>query len=83
MPVVAIDRPAKQGTPKLPAVARFVGDRPLAWVDDELFEDAFIWAAERTAITLLVRTSGSAGLSEANVRELQRFGEACSEGRTA
>lgn len=83
MPVVAIDRPAKQGTSKLPAVARFVEDRALAWVDDELFEDAFAWAAERPAATLLVRTSGSAGLSAANVRELRSFGEACSDGRTA
>ena len=82
MAVVAID-PAKQGTPKLPAVARFVGDRWLAWVDDELFEDAFAWAAGRPAGTLLVRTSGSAGLSEPNFQELQRFGEACAGGRKA
>jgi hypothetical protein len=59
---------------KLGDVALFVGNRPLAWVDDDLFGDAFAWADKRAAPTLLIRTSPSVGLTEQDVSRLEGFG---------
>ena len=66
---------AKSGTRELPDVARFVGDRPFAWVDDELYEDAFEWASARGVPSLLVRTDAGVGLREREVDLLRVFGE--------
>ena len=62
------------GTRKLTAVQHFVGARPVAWVDDELYEDAASWAAERPAPTMLRRTAASVGLTHADVLALAEFG---------
>lgn len=61
------------GTRKLRAVQDFVGDRPFAWVDDELFEDAEVWAAERSAPALLIRTRAYVGLTVDHVEALTAF----------
>ena len=55
------------GTRKLGPVRDFVADRPLAWVDDELNEDALEWAEARSAPTLLLRTSANVGLTLSEV----------------
>jgi hypothetical protein len=34
-------------TLKLTPVKRFIDTRPVVWIDDDLFEDAFAWAKER------------------------------------
>ncbi len=75
MPVVELRHLVRDGTPKLPDVSSFVGERALAWVDDELFEDAFEWAANRRAPTLLIRASGSKGLSRENFDQLLAFAQ--------
>ena len=58
---------------KLPDVAEFVGDRPAAWVDDELGNRELEWAQQRSAPTLLIRPDPAWGLTEAHVDELLRF----------
>jgi len=68
----------RSGTRKLGHVAVFVGERALAWVDDELDEDAAAWAEHRSAPTLLVRTSGTVGLKREHFDQLKLFGEAAS-----
>src|SRR4051812_4374976 len=70
MPVVPLGYLPRAGTRKLAAVARYVGARPFAWVDDELYDDAESWARARVSPTLLVRTCGSVGLSKADVERL-------------
>jgi len=73
------DEPEQAGTWKLPAVRRFVGSRPLAWIDDELAADAFAWATEREALgspTLLVKTAAHVGLTTAQVEQLAAFARA-------
>jgi len=75
MPAIELRHLVHDGTPKLTDVASFVGERPMAWVDDELFEDAFGWAADRRAPTLLIRASGSRGLSRENFDQLLAFGQ--------
>lgn len=59
---------------KLPDVRQYVGTRPYAWVDDELGADAFSWAEERTAETLLIRANPSEGLTEQQVWRFEGFG---------
>jgi hypothetical protein len=75
MAVLDLGKLGQVATRKLPAVAAYVGEHPIAWVDDELFEDAAAWASTRVAPTLLVRTRGSVGLAEPEVEEIRRYGE--------
>jgi hypothetical protein len=63
----------RNGTRKLAAVQAFVGTRPFAWVDDELFDDAREWARQRAQPTLLIRPSPGVGLTRAHVEELLAF----------
>jgi hypothetical protein len=48
---------------KAEAVAAFVGDRSVAWVDDAFGEAAHSWARERSAPTLLVDVDPTTGLT--------------------
>lgn len=48
------DRDADDWTWKLPAVDAFVGDRPVAWLDDDPGEGADAWAAQRPVATRLL-----------------------------
>jgi len=48
---------------KVEAVAAFVGDRPVAWLDDAFGEIARSWARERSAPTLLVDVDPATGLT--------------------
>jgi hypothetical protein len=57
----------------VPAVDAYVGDRPLAWIDDMLTSEAQLWAAKRAAPTLLVPVDPAAGLSERIVNDLRRW----------
>jgi hypothetical protein len=75
------DEEETESTWKLPAVARVVGGRPLAWIDDELEADAFAWAAERNAgssPTLLVKTVAEVGLTSAQLEQVADFARALS-----
>ncbi|MGH2808655.1 MAG: HAD domain-containing protein [Actinomycetota bacterium] len=58
---------------KVPAIRSFVGERPFAWLDDELTEEAFIWAAERAIPALLIQVDPSIGLAEEHVTELKEW----------
>ena len=46
---------------KLPSVHRFAADRPLAWIDDELYGDVYAWAAARRSPTNCSRPTRPAG----------------------
>ena len=58
---------------KLAAVASYAGDRPLAWIDDDLNAAVDAWAATRAAPTLIVRTQPVTGLTAAIAAELRRW----------
>ncbi len=79
LPVIEFDRSSQADTRKLPTVERWVGERALAWVDDQLFPDAFDWADNRSAPTLLLRPPASLGLTEDHVVELREFVESLGE----
>lgn len=62
---------------KLPSVQEFIGNRPAAWIDDDLYLDADEWADERDKPTLLIRTSSSVGLTKEHVDQLLTFAQRC------
>jgi hypothetical protein len=72
------DRPRLAPFSKLSDVRSLVGDRSLAWVDDDLEPDAITWASQRDAPTLLIQPLASRGLEMEHVSEL--FGFASSLG---
>ena len=73
--VIDIKKDRTAATQKLPSIAERVGECDLAWVDDELFEDAESWAQARNARTLLIRTSSYVGLTEQHFDRLLQFAE--------
>jgi hypothetical protein len=72
LPYLSFDGNARFGTAhwKLPALDRYAGRRPLAWIDDSLDRSCHEWAASRGAPTLLVPTDSDRGLEEAHVDAL-------------
>ncbi len=75
LPFIQLGEMPRTGTRKLAAVHSYVGSRPLAWVDDELYDDADTWARERSAPTFLLRTRASVGLTHADVERLIAFAQ--------
>jgi hypothetical protein len=62
-------------THKLFEVTRFVGDRPVVWLDDDLHDDAYEWASHRdkTIPTKLVHTDPAMGLTKDEMHTLRLF----------
>jgi len=58
---------------KLEAIDEYAGDRPAAWIDDNLDERCRAWAQGRPAPTLLVRTEPATGMSDEHVEQLLRW----------
>lgn len=60
---------------KLDAVQRFVEDRPMVWVDDDFYKDAFRWARERneTIPSHLIHTDPTIGLDHEMIQELREW----------
>ncbi|KAA2247685.1 hypothetical protein F0L68_40030 [Solihabitans fulvus] len=61
---------------KLPAVAEWAGDRPIAWLDDEFQPLDSSWARQRTARgapTLLVQVDPRAGVQPHHLDRIRRF----------
>lgn len=74
LPVIYFDEPAAGDCHwKWPAIEAFAGDRPFAWIDDEVGEADLARAGRRSAPTLLVLIGGSRGLVESHVEELEDF----------
>jgi hypothetical protein len=61
-------------TVKLPDVLRYVGDRAVAWVDDQLGPDVQAWAESRPSPTLLVQVDGRVGMTAEDVELLRAWG---------
>jgi hypothetical protein len=55
---------------KVDAIDEYAGDRPAAWIDDNLDETCFAWAEGRSAPTLLVQTDSAEGLTDEHVERL-------------
>ena len=55
---------------KLDAIDEYAGDRPAAWIDDNLDDACRLWAAHRDAPTLLIETRSATGMTDEHVEEL-------------
>jgi HAD domain in Swiss Army Knife RNA repair proteins len=60
---------------KLPAVATFAGNQPLAWLDDALPPEAHSWASARPVPTLLIAVNPADGLTRPIIDRLLRWAE--------
>ena len=55
---------------KLDAIDEYAGDRPAAWIDDNIDETCLAWAEAREAPTLIVETESSEGMTDEHVTRL-------------
>ncbi|MEU8261747.1 HAD domain-containing protein [Micromonospora sp. NPDC048999] len=83
LPVIAFPPVPFDPREKVPAIARYVGSRPAAWIDDGLTPEARAWAEAREVSTLLVDIDPAEGLSQAEVRRLLRWAEDLLDGERA
>jgi hypothetical protein len=60
---------------KLDPIAEYAGDRPAAWIDDNMEEACWQWARDRRAPTLLVETQSGVGITDQHVEELLAWAE--------
>lgn len=60
---------------KLPAIIRYAGYRPLAWIDDALPREAHAWAANRRTPTLLISINPAEGLTRPVIDQALRWAE--------
>ena len=77
LPVLSFDGRAVFGSAhwKLEAIGDYAGDRPLAWIDDNLDVRCTRWAEARDTPTLLVQTDAAVGITDADVERLLRFAD--------
>jgi HAD domain in Swiss Army Knife RNA repair proteins len=77
LPCLSFDGRAVFGSAhwKVDAIDAYAGDRPAAWVDDNIDETCIAWAENRGANTLIVETSSSVGLTDEHVSELLRWAD--------
>jgi hypothetical protein len=66
---------------KLDAIDEYAGERPAAWIDDNLDDACRLWAAHREAPTLLIETRSPTGMTEDHVEELLAWAEEVSAAR--
>jgi hypothetical protein len=60
---------------KVGAIDEYAGDRPAAWVDDNLDRTCWKWAKRRRAPTLLIETDAAVGITDEHVRRLIEFAD--------
>lgn len=60
---------------KIATITPYIGDRPFAWIDDDISEIAHQWASERNAPTKLVRPDPMLGMQRKHVDQLIKWAE--------
>jgi hypothetical protein len=72
LPLLTFDGRAVFGSAhwKVDAIREYAGDRPAAWIDDNIDETCLSWAEGRDAPTLILVTSPSVGLTDEHVSQL-------------
>ncbi len=66
---------------KLDAITDYAGERPAAWIDDNLGDACQLWATDRSAPTLLVPTRATVGMTDEHVEELLAWADEVSPAR--
>jgi hypothetical protein len=59
----------------VPAINRYAGHRPLAWIEGTLSPEAHAWAASRRAPTLLISTDPAEGLTRPVIDQALQWAE--------
>ena len=82
LPTLTFDGRAVFGSAhwKVDAIDEYAGERPAAWVDDNLDEDCHFWAEIREVPTLLIETDPSVGLTDEHVELLLEWAAEVSGG---
>jgi hypothetical protein len=75
LPVIAVPEAPFDPAAKVPAIEAFVGDLPVAWIDDLVTPEARAWASDREEPTLLVEVDPAAGLTRSAVDRLLAWAE--------
>jgi hypothetical protein len=77
LPVLTFEGRAVFGSAnwKVEAIDEYAGDRPAAWIDDNLDETCIAWAEGRSAPTLLIETKAPVGITDDDVERLLRFAD--------
>jgi len=72
LPVLTFDGRVAAGAAhwKVDAISDYAGDRPLAWIDDNIDETCHAWAATRPAPTLIIETLRHVGMGQEHVELL-------------
>lgn len=85
LPCLSFDGRAVFGSShwKLEAIEEYAGERPVAWIDDNMEDACWEWARARRAPTLLVETKPAIGITDEHVEELLAWGEEVSARRPA
>lgn len=55
---------------KIEAIGEYAGERPLAWIDDNVDESCRVWAEQRPAPTLIIETVRHEGMHDEHVELL-------------
>jgi hypothetical protein len=63
---------------KLDAISDYAGDRPVAWIDDNIDDACRYWATAREAPTLLVQTESAVGMTDEHVDTLLAWADEAS-----
>jgi hypothetical protein len=81
LPTLSFDGYAVFGSAhwKIEAIDEYAGDRPAAWIDDNLDAECVAWAERRAAPTLLVETDPTAGIEEEHVERLLAWADRVSD----
>jgi hypothetical protein len=82
LPVVTFDGRVAAGSAhwKVDAIDCYAGDRPLAWIDDNIDDACHAWAATRSAPTLIVQTLRHEGMGQEHVELLVQWAERLRDG---
>jgi hypothetical protein len=70
LPHITFGIPSPGAHWKLPELEAYVGERAVAWIDDNFDASCYDWAERRPAPTLLVPTEPQLGLEEGHVDAL-------------
>jgi HAD domain in Swiss Army Knife RNA repair proteins len=75
LPVIAFPEVPFDPATKVPAIDAFVGDLPVAWIDDVVTPEARQWARHREEPTLLVEVDPAVALTRSAVDSLLAWAE--------
>jgi HAD domain in Swiss Army Knife RNA repair proteins len=85
LPVLSFEGRAVFGSAhwKLEAIEEYAGDRPAAWIDDNIDDSCQAWARGRSAPTLLVQADSAVGLSDEHVERLLAWADEVAPARAS